>query len=82
MLPWEMLENDHRTRAVFDAAIEQQEDLPSEMGPEQMDWIGMLGAVTARKVAFVDGRGGNGHVMLKIKADMANEIKGRFVMQD
>lgn len=83
MTAWEMLEQDDNKRAMFDAAMAQQDDLPEEMIPDgEMDWIQMLGDVRAGDVAFVDVGGGNGHVMSKILEKTAGQIQGKFVLQD
>jgi hypothetical protein len=81
---WEMLERDDAARSTFDAAMEQQDDLPAKMVPDsEIDWVGMLGDVPAGDVAFVDVGGGSGHFMLKIlEATTGGTIVGRFVLQD
>ncbi len=80
---WEMIEQDDDARLSFDAAMQQQDDLPLEMIPDQeVDWIGMLGDVPAGEVAFVDVGGGSGHAMLKIAEITGGKIQGRFVLQD
>jgi hypothetical protein len=80
---WEVLETDDNARSLFDAAMEQQDDLLPENLPDgEVNWTDMLGAVAAPEVAFVDVGGGNGHVMLKIMDLVSNKIPGRFVLQD
>ncbi|KIW72672.1 hypothetical protein PV04_00850 [Phialophora macrospora] len=85
---WEMLEQNDTARLMFDAAMEQQDDLPSEMLPDgEIDWVGMLGDVPAGDVAFVDVGGGSGHFILKIlnatsTTTTSGTIVGRFVLQD
>jgi hypothetical protein len=83
MTVWEILEKDDKARVMFDAAMEQQDDLPLECIPdESINWVGMLGDVPADEVAFVDVGGGSGHVMLKIMEQTGRSIPGRFVLQD
>ena len=80
---WEVLEEDDQASAMFDAAMEQQDDLPRECIPdEDVDWIAMLGDVPAEAVAFVDVGGGSGHVIYKIMKRTGGKIQGRFVLQD
>ncbi|KAJ9601873.1 hypothetical protein H2200_013622 [Cladophialophora chaetospira] len=80
---WSMLENDENARLTFDTAMEQQDDLPLEMIPDQeVDWFAMLGDVPATEIAFVDVGGGNGHAMSKIAELTRGRIEGRFVLQD
>ena len=80
---WKMIDKDDNARLMFDAAMEQQDDLPDEMIPDEgVDWLGMLGDVPVGDVALVDVGGGSGHAMLKIAEKTNGRIPGRFVLQD